>query len=185
MAAAFLALVALPGALLANGSGGVVLQQDLEEYRIEVRGAPTQPSVGVWHLSVSVLDRDDGSPVAAYVARLTATPPTSQETPQQPAIAVEGVQCPFSAECRDMNIELDRPGEWEMALNISGPLGEETTKFAARVTEAKIDIGAYTLNGLLLILVGLFAVTTRMWWLPPIRRLFGTRGAAKRRKAPK
>ena len=56
----------------------------------------------------------------------------------------EGVPCPFAAECRDINVELDRPGEWRMALTIDSPLGKETTQFAVRVTEGGIDIGRYT-----------------------------------------
>ncbi|PZC48888.1 MAG: hypothetical protein C1O27_000257 [Chloroflexi bacterium] len=181
LAVAFLALFALPGALSANGSGGVVLQEDIGEYRVELLGTPTRPSVGLWHLSVSVLDLNDGRPVTSYQTHMSATPPIDPDSGDQTPRTYEGVPCTFTAGCQDINVEFDRPGEWEMALTISGPLGEETTQFQARVTEAKIDIGGYTLNGLLLILLGLFAITTRMWWLPWIRRLTGRRPSRRQR----
>jgi hypothetical protein len=181
LALAFLALFALPGALLANGSGGVVLQEDIGQYRIELLGTPTRPSVGLWHLSVSVLNPDDGRPVTSYQAHIVGTPPIDPESGDQAPGTYEGVPCTFSAGCQDINLEFDRPGEWEMALTINGPQGEETTQFLARVTEAKIDIGGYTLNGLLLILLGLLAITTRMWWLPWARRVTGRRPSGRQR----
>ena len=167
--------LASPGSVSANGAGGGVLEVRLEKHLVEVRGAPRQPSVGVWHLSVFALDGEEGQPVTGYQVQLAATPPSESGDDPQAPLTFEGVPCPFAAECRDINVELDRPGEWRMALTIDSPLGKETAQFAVRVKEGGIDIGRYTLNGLLVILVALLALTTRMWWRPWVRRLAGGR----------
>ncbi len=167
--------LASPSRVSANGAGGVVLERALEKHLLEVRGTPKQPSVGVWHLSVFALAGEEGQPVTGYQVQLAATPPSESGDDPQTTLTFEGVPCPFAAECRDINVELDRPGEWRMALTIDSPLGKETTQFAVRVKEGGIDIGRYTLNGLLVILVALLALTTRMWWRPWVRRLAGGR----------
>jgi hypothetical protein len=162
VAAALLCLLAaavwLPGGVSAQVSQPVPFQAEAGPYHITLEQRLSGLSLGQAELVVTVLDRASRQPVTD--ARVTLLLQSPRSTEWARSLALGGPDAPGRYSAR---VNLDAPGVWQMAVEVSSPLGTVAVDTPPVPVPAmrRFTSGSWVFVGVTLTLVG---GALYVWW---------------------
>jgi hypothetical protein len=151
----FLAIVPLfnYGMVSANGGATLVSSQETGPYRIDVSILPGQAVVANTHLSILVLSLATEEALTNATVNVSATGPAGS-TDLGPMPAPNDVSPQFY----ETGLPFDMAGQWEVKINVSSELGEETI-----VVPMNVHQGGSNINWILLAAVAVAIITVGVW----------------------
>ena len=137
----------------ANGRAVLISSQEKGPYRIDVSILPSQPIVSNTHLSVLVRTLDDQQIITDASVNVSATGPAGS-TPIGPIPAENNVAPQFF----ETILPFDTVGDWQVMIDVSSELGQETVVVPMNVRE-----GGGFINWILLAAVAVAILTVGVW----------------------
>jgi hypothetical protein len=136
----------------ANGGATPVSSQEKGPYRIDVSILPGQAIVANTHISVLIFSRATEEVLTNATINVSATGPAGS-TNLGPIPATNDVSPQFY----EADLPVDTVGQWEVQINVSSELGEETIVVPLDVREGG------NLNWILLAAVAVAIITVGVW----------------------
>jgi hypothetical protein len=137
----------------ANGRATLISSQEKGPYRIDVSILPSQPIVSNTHLSVLVRTLDQEQIITDASVMVSATGPAGS-TELGPLPAENNVVPQFF----ETALPFDTAGDWQVMIDVSSELGEETVVVPMNVRE-----GGNTINLIFLAAVAVAILTVGVW----------------------
>ena len=139
-----------------HANGRVVTFETLEAgpYEISVGTIPKAPSVGAFHITMTVADASTNTYLLDAVVTVTGVGPNGAASEIGPLAATASLRDPSFYEA---NLSVDREGTWVFTIGVAGELGEASADFAVEVRQAAPLVGIASFLALiaLLAIVGL------------------------------
>ena len=137
----------------ANGRATLVSSQEKGPYRIDVSILPGQAVVANTHLSVLVISKATEQALTNATVNVSATGPAGS-TDLGPKPAPNDVSPQFY----ETDLPFDMAGQWELKIDVSTELGEETI-----IVPLDVRQGGSNLNWILLAAVAVAIITVGVW----------------------
>ncbi|MSQ40276.1 MAG: hypothetical protein EXR55_01145 [Dehalococcoidia bacterium] len=132
----------------ALGRAEEILRQQVGAYSIAVAASSAKPYVGELYLWVSLADAATAQPVTD--AQVSILAQRSIDTPEGRALVVHSPSAPGTYVA---GINLDQPGTWLLAFQITSPLGEATTTLDLEAREMPRNPWVGTIGFAIVVLV--------------------------------
>lgn len=143
-------LLVTPAAAQANGGVTRFVRRAAGPYEVALGTVPPSPGVGNLHLTVTVLEQSTEAQVLDAEVSVTAVGPGPDAAEVGPLRAVNDIKSPWSY---DVNMRVDREGEWRFAVSVSAAPGDASAEFVVDVRNASPVAGAITMLVLVALLV--------------------------------
>ena len=137
----------------ANGGATRVSSQQKGPYRIDVSILPGQAVVANTHVSILIFSRSTEEVLTNATVSISATGPAGS-TDLGPIPAPNDISPQFY----ETNLPFDMAGQWEVKIDISSELGEETITLPMDVRQ-----GGSNLNWIVLAAAAVAIVTVGIW----------------------
>jgi hypothetical protein len=137
----------------ANGRATLVSSQEIGPYRIDVSILPGQPVVANTHLSVLIIARATEEALTNATVNVSATGPAGS-TELGPIPAPNDISPQFY----ETDLPFDMAGQWEVKIDVSSELGEETI-----IVPMNVRQGGSNINWILLAAVAVAIITVGVW----------------------
>ena len=121
-------------------------------YRLSVGTIPDNPVVGNLHVTMTITAGDAEQPVLDAEVSVTGVGPESDAVEIGPLRAEHNADDPAFY---DINTFVDRQGDWQFTVSVSGPNGEGTARFPIEVRTQSPLIGIVTIMALVAFLAAL------------------------------
>jgi hypothetical protein len=137
----------------ANGGATLVSSQQKGPYRIDVSILPGQAVVANTHVSILIFSRSTEEVLTNATVNISATGPAGS-TNLGPIPAHNDISPQFY----ETNLPFDMAGQWEVKIDVSSELGEESI-----IVPMDVRQGGGNLNWILLAAVAVAIVTVGIW----------------------
>jgi hypothetical protein len=134
MSRAFLVLIVTVAAIsTAQADGGTVrVSERVGPYRVSAFTSPVPLRAGPVDVSVLVQDADTGRPIPDVTVTVGVAP---RERPKDAVTHSATTEAATNKLFRDALFDLPEVGTWDVVIEVSGPHGPATTRFAVEVSE--------------------------------------------------